>query len=140
MSGQNLTLEDYIHDVLDEKDLTLNYLFQQYKDEFPPMINKLDTLSPERLANSLEFVADELFSTNTNHVPYITSFLLFNIELNRFCATKYDWYSKTTLVQILVQILNKKYFDLNKRRCVILYHLVLILPLINGQINEVRNK
>ena len=120
MSEQEYALENYLNEILDGENSTFNFLSLQYKDQFIAISNRLDVSNLDMLSNSLEVVADELFKTKNDHIPYISSFLLFSMEVDRLCMVNYDWYSRNTLVKILVRILNKKCFVSNSKRCDIL--------------------
>ena len=120
MSEQEYALENYLNEILDGENSTFNFLSLQYKDQFIAISNRLDVSNLDMLSNSLEVVADELFKTKNDHTPYISSFLLFSKKVDRSCMVNYDWYSRNTLVKILVRILNKKCFVSNSKRCDIL--------------------
>ena len=90
MLEQEGGLENYISDVLDGKDSTFNYLSLQYRDRYITMVKRLDVSNPNVLSNSLELVAEELFNTKNDHVPYISSFLLFSIEVDKYCMDNHN--------------------------------------------------
>ena len=104
--SQGNTLEDFITDILDGKDTFMTSLSLKYKSRFLTMIQTMD-LNPNIFSINLKTIADELFSKDGNNDPYITSLLLFSIELNQFCTLNYSWY-KRYLVRELAKILNEK--------------------------------
>ena len=125
--SQGNTLEDFITDILDGKDTFMTSLSLKYKSRFLTMIQTMD-LNPNIFSINLKTIADELFSKDGNNDPYITSLLLFSIELNQFCTLNYSWYKKDILVRELAKILNEKCQRMEYRsNCSILYLLTLFI-------------
>ena len=101
------TLEDFVTNIVDGKDEFMTSMSLEYKNNFLTMIQTMD-LNPNTFTAALQIISDELFSKDGNNDPYITSLLLFSIELNQFCISNYSWYKKDILVHELVKILSEK--------------------------------
>ena len=112
-------LEDYIKDILDGKEENMRLLSEEFKDQLLPLVRTLN-LNPVTLESALETISSELFSNKNDNAKYVTIMLLFSIELDKFCRSKYSWYNRDTFITLLTKILNQKCFPSYTYKCSIL--------------------
>ena len=117
-------IKHYVSDILHGRDETMQQLSKRFEKN-GKNLSLIETLNftRETFSIGVEIISTQLFSLRDDSAPYITSLLIFSMELHKFYKKQYSWYSIDLLIQTLVHILLKtQLFSHNYRnKCIILY-------------------